>query len=76
MFLGGLARFECAEILPFAGLRIFLPRIEPKLTRFEFPDHRLLQAAARIVGERLKGSYEGSISDEGLDSAYDLKSEL
>ena len=32
MFLGSLARVECAQVAALAGLRVFLARVEPILT--------------------------------------------
>lgn len=39
VFFSGTLALEGAEILSFARFRIFLARIEPILTRFQFPNH-------------------------------------
>jgi hypothetical protein len=42
VFLGGNLCLKRAEISPFSRLRIFLPRIQPILSGFEFPDHEVV----------------------------------
>jgi len=39
VFLGRSFRLKGAEIPSLSSLRILLPRIQSKTTRFEFPDH-------------------------------------
>lgn len=39
MFLRRRPCFKCAQIPALTGLRIFLPGIQPVLTRFKLSDH-------------------------------------
>jgi hypothetical protein len=45
VFLRRTTTLECAEISPFTGVRIFLPRIQPISARFESLDHDDLLAS-------------------------------
>lgn len=40
MLLCCRACFECAEVSAFSGLGIFLPRVKPVFTGFQFSNHQ------------------------------------
>ena len=53
VFLGRRKRCEGPKIPPLPGLGVLLPRVQPVLTRFEFPDHlsvRVNPAFASLAG--------------------------
>src|SRR5687767_10946566 len=52
VLFGGRAAAERAEVLPATGLRILLARVEPVLSRFQFPNHWLVPAFERPFGPR------------------------
>jgi hypothetical protein len=58
MFLCGGERVERAEVSPLAGLWILLPRIQPVLARFQFPDHMMSKrfAEARVILTQIAAS--------------------
>jgi hypothetical protein len=50
MLPGLFERWECAQVAAFTRLRIFLARVNAKLSRFEFADHWVLDASlSRLV---------------------------
>lgn len=59
-------RVEGAEIFSLAGLRIYLPRIEPVLTGFQFSDH------CRFLPLRLRNraAHKNTLRDSGAASRY------
>jgi hypothetical protein len=48
VFLRCGARLKRAEVSPFSGLRILLPRVQAITARFKFSDHDLLLLAHRF----------------------------
>ncbi len=75
LFLRRSLCIECTKVSAFSRLRIFLPRIQPILAGFQFPDHAPLNIRRRttlralIWGQplRLPGQADGAPALQRLD---------